>query len=211
MPNKPGPRGNLLIVAAPSGGGKSSLVNALLEADPQLVLSISHTTRAPRRGEQDGEWYHFVDRGEFERLIGKQAFLEHAEVFGHLYGTHAKTVNQQLERGLDIILEIDWQGARQVRAAMPGCRSVFILPPSLEILRQRLTRRATDSEEVIKRRMRDARSEISHWEEFDFLVVNDDFETALADLRAVIGSLRLGRSYQQKQYAPLLAELLGNG
>jgi guanylate kinase len=209
MPSEPETRGNLLIVAAPSGGGKSSLVNALLEGNANLALSISHTTRLPRRGEEDGEWYHFVDRGSFDRMIGDNAFLEHAEVFGNLYGTDALTVNRQLEQGLDIILEIDWQGARQVRASMPGCCSVFILPPSLEVLRQRLTKRATDSDEVIARRMRDARSEISHWQEFDFLVVNDDFETALADLRAILRSLRLGRTYQHEHCAPLLAELLG--
>jgi guanylate kinase len=204
-------RGNLLIVAAPSGGGKSSLVNALLERDRRLVLSISHTTRPPRRGEVNGEWYHFVDDDTFARLVHERTFLEHAEVFGHRYGTHAGMVNGQLERGRDVILEIDWQGARQVRDTVPDSHSVFILPPSLETLRRRLTRRATDSEEVIERRMRDARSEMSHWAEFDFLVVNDDFETALGDLAAIVRSLRLGRSRQQKQHAALLAELLGNG
>jgi guanylate kinase len=208
MSNDQGARGNLLIVAAPSGGGKSSLVNALLERDPRLVLSISFTTRAPRRGEKDGEWYHFADREEFERLVGENAFLEHAKVFGHWYGTHTQTVERQLDQGLDVILEIDWQGARQIRAALPGCHSIFILPPSLATLRQRLTRRATDSDEVIDGRMQEARSEISHWAEFEYLVVNDDFETALADMEAIVRSLRLGLSYQQKQHAALLEELL---
>jgi guanylate kinase len=200
--------GNLLIVAAPSGAGKSSLVNALLESDARLVLSISHTTRTPRPGERDGEWYHFIDQETFDRQAGENAFLEYARVFDHCYGTSAAAVNALLDEGRDVILEIDWQGARQVRAARPECHSIFILPPSLEVLQTRLKRRATDSAEVIARRMRDARSEISHWQEFDFLVVNDDFDTALADLRAIIRSLRLKLPYRQKQYAPLIEELL---
>ncbi len=203
-------RGNLLIVAAPSGGGKSSLVNAALARDERLVLSISHTTRPARHNERDGEWYHFVEHEAFEELLAADAFLEHAEVFGNHYGTHAGMVDQLLGQGLDVILEIDWQGARQVREKVPECHSIFVLPPSLETLRQRLTRRATDSEAVIAHRMEEARSEMSHWAEFDYLVVNDDFDTALADLTAIIRSLRLGRGYQQNQYAPLLAELLGN-
>ena len=204
-------RGNLLIVAAPSGGGKTSLVNALLAADEKLVLSVSHTTRAPRQGEKNGVQYHFVTRDEFMALADKEAFLEHALVFGYHYGTHGKSLEKQLVQGLDVILEIDWQGAMQIRDAFPDCRSVFILPPSLNALRQRLARRATDSEEVINRRMRDAQAEILHWQEFDFLVVNDDFDTALDNLRAILRSLRLGRAHQKKQYAALLAELLGNG
>ncbi|NIP16824.1 MAG: guanylate kinase [Xanthomonadales bacterium] len=205
-----GRRGNLVIVAAPSGGGKSSLVNALLERDPGLVLSISHTTRQPRPGENDGDWYHFTDRESFLRLVDEGAFLEHATVFDNHYGTHAGEVERQLEQGLDVILEIDWQGARQVRAARPETRSIFIVPPSLEVLRQRLSRRATDSDSTIERRMRDAQSEISHWHEFDFVVVNDDFDTALADLEAVFRSLRLAVAYQEKQHDSLLAELLAN-
>lgn len=211
MSNECRARGDLLIVAAPSGGGKTSLVNALLESDSRLALSVSHTTRGPRRGEKDGEHYHFVSAREFGKLAGENAFVEHAEVFGHQYGTHAGLLEQQLSSGLDVILEIDWQGARQVRAKFPDCRSVFILPPSLGVLRERLSRRATDSDEVIAQRMEAARAEISHWQEFDYLVVNDDFDSAFGDLAAIVRSLRLSRPRQQKAYANLLAELLGTG
>ncbi|MDX1698285.1 MAG: guanylate kinase [Thiohalobacterales bacterium] len=204
-------RGDLLIVAAPSGGGKTSLVNALLETDEMLTLSVSHTTRPPRSSEREGEHYYFVDQPEFERLVREDAFLEHAIVFGNHYGTHAGLLAEKLEQGLDVILEIDWQGARQVRERFPGCCSVFILPPSLDTLRERLSRRATDSSEVIARRMEEAKSEMSHWSEFDYLVVNDQFETALDDLQAVVRSLRLARARQQQAHHELLAELLGNG
>lgn len=211
MPSKPKSRGSLLVVAAPSGAGKTSLVNALLEADERLALSVSHTTRPARPGERDGQHYHFVSEQAFQRLVSENAFAEHALVFGHHYGTHAGFVQEQLERGLDVILEIDWQGAQQVRAAIPECRSVFILPPSLEALRGRLARRGTDSESVIAQRMQQARAEISHWREFDYLVVNDRFESALADLQAVLRGLRLARERQQVDNAELLAELLGSG
>ena len=211
MPSKPKSRGSLLVVAAPSGAGKTSLVNALLEADERLALSVSHTTRPGRPGERDGQHYHFVSEQAFERLVSENVFAEHALVFGHRYGTHAGFVEEQLERGLDVILEIDWQGAQQVREAIPDCRSVFILPPSLEALRGRLARRGTDSDSVITQRMQQARAEISHWREFDYLVVNDRFENALADLQAVLRGLRLARDRQQVDNAELLAELLGSG
>lgn len=211
MSNDPPARGNLLIVAAPSGGGKTSLVNALLETDSRLALSVSHTTRPPRRGEQDGEHYHFISTDAFQKLVDDNAFVEHASVFGHQYGTHAGLLDKQLASGLDVILEIDWQGARQARAAFPECRSAFILPPSLEVLRERLSRRATDSTDVIARRMQAAKAEISHWQEFDFLIVNDRFESALDDLAAIVRGLRLSRSRQQQKYANLLAELLATG
>ncbi len=204
-------KGNLFIIAAPSGGGKTSLVSALLSADSRLVLSVSHTTRMPRRGEHDGVQYHFINQLAFNALVDEGAFLEHATVFSNSYGTHAGTLQQQLERGLDVILEIDWQGAAQVREKFPDCCSIFILPPSYEILRQRLSRRAQDSEEVINHRMRNAQGEISHWAEFDFIVVNEDFDSALADLKNIMDCARLGRSHQQDQHALLLAELLGNG
>jgi len=211
MSNESRARGNLLIVAAPSGAGKTSLVKALLEADPGLALSVSHTTREPRPGEQDGVHYHFASEEEFAMTVESGVFLEHAQVFGHRYGTHGGLVAERLDEGYDVILEIDWQGARQVRERAPGCHSIFILPPSLTALRQRLSSRGTDSEEVIASRMRQAREEISHWDEFDYLVVNDRFEEALADLQAIVRSLRLAHSRQARIKAALLAELLGSG
>lgn len=201
----------LFIIAAPSGGGKTSLVNALLSADHRLALSVSHTTRPPRPSEVDGQHYHFTDRSRFEQLVADDAFLEHATVFGHAYGTHAGALQAQLDQGLDVILEIDWQGAAQVRAAFPASRSVFILPPSLEVLRERLSRRGQDSAAVIAQRMQEAQAEISHWDEFDYLVVNEDFQDALSDLQAIIRACRLGREVQGRQHTALLAELLGNG
>ena len=204
-------RGDLFIIAAPSGGGKTSLVSALLAADPRLALSVSHTTRTPRMGEEDGRQYHFVGTNTFRKLLDQGAFLEHATVFGNSYGTHAGALQLQLEQGFDVILEIDWQGAAQVRKKFPGCCSIFILPPSYEVLRQRLSHRAQDSEEVINRRMRDAQAEISHWAEFDYLVINEDFETALLEMKTIMDCTRQGRNHQQDQHAMLLAELLGNG
>ncbi|NND45053.1 MAG: guanylate kinase [Xanthomonadales bacterium] len=201
----------LFVIAAPSGGGKTSLVNALLSADPGLALSVSHSTRPARPGEVDGQHYHFTRPEDFERMAREGAFLEHAIVFGHAYGTHAGALQQQLDEGFDVILEIDWQGAAQVRAAFPEACSIFILPPSLAVLRERLSRRGQDSAEVIEGRMREAQAEISHWREFDYLVVNEDFEHALGDLRAIIRARRLGREPQAKRYTDLLAELLGNG
>ena len=211
MSNKSRSRGDLLIVSAPSGGGKTSLVNALLAADDRLSLSVSHTTRKPRPGERDGEHYHFVDDGVFDGLVAEDAFLEHAVVFGNRYGTHEGLLTQKLEQGLDVVLEIDWQGARLVRERFRDCASIFILPPSLTALQDRLFRRATDSPDVIRKRMDQAKSEMSHWPEFDFLVINDQFESALEDLKAVLRSLRLARGRQQKDHHELLAELLGNG
>jgi guanylate kinase len=211
MSNKSRSRGDLLIVSAPSGGGKTSLVNALLAADDRLSLSVSHTTRKPRPGERDGEHYHFVDDGVFDGLVAEDAFLEHAVVFGNRYGTHEGLLTQKLEQGLDVVLEIDWQGARLVRERFRDCASIFILPPSLTALQDRLFRRATDSPDVIRKRMDQAKSEMSHWPEFDFLVINDQFESALDDLKAVLRSLRLARGRQQKDHHELLAELLGNG
>ncbi len=204
-------RGKLFIIAAPSGGGKTSLVNRMLAVDPELVLSVSHTTRKPRRGEVDGTQYHFVDLEVFRQLVRQNAFLEHALVFGNHYGTHAGALESQLEKGLDVILEIDWQGAAQVRKIFPQCCSIFILPPSLEVLRQRLSGRPQDSEEVINRRMHEAQTEISHWAEFDYLVVNEDFDTALEDLKTIRACTRLGKNHQQEEYAQLLADLLGKG
>ena len=177
---------HLLIIAGPSGVGKSTLIKNLLDTSPSLRLSISCTTRQRRPAEQEGRDYFFVDRAEFERRIAAGAFLEYAQVFDNYYGTLKAQVEGLLVEGHDVILEIDWQGARQVRASMPECASIFILPPSLAELERRLRGRATDSDEVIERRLRDARSDMSHWHEFDFVVVNEDFARALDDLEAVI-------------------------
>jgi len=204
-------RGSLFIIAAPSGGGKTSLVNALLKQDPRLILSVSHTTRPARPGEIDGQHYHFVSETEYEEMVRNGDFMEHARVFDHYYGTNRKSVAQQLEQGRDVILEIDWQGARQVRAVFPDCCCIFIIPPSLESLRKRLTGRGQDSAEVIQRRMRDARAEISHWAEFDQLVVNDNFDTALEDLLAIINDHRKRRPHKANKNYQLLAQQLGKG
>lgn len=202
---------NLFVVAAPSGGGKTSLISALLDKDRRVRLSVSHTTRPPRPGEQDGVHYYFVDEATFLRLIGQDAFLEHAKVFDCYYGTGRKAVEQQLAAGFDVLLDIDWQGARQIRAAFPACRSIFIIPPSLEVLRQRLVNRGQDSKKVIDRRMRDARAEISHWDEFDFIIINDDFDEALADLQSVIQRGKPRRTRTKELSREILAELLGTG
>jgi len=200
--------GTLYIVAAPSGAGKSSLVNALLEREPGIALSISHTTRPPRPADVDGQHYHFVNRGVFERLIHEKAFLEHAEVFGNLYGTSRAAVEPQLAEGRDVLLEIDWQGARQVRAVRPDCVSVFILPPSREELERRLRTRAADSVATIARRLAESREEIAHAGDFDYVVVNDQFGDALADLRAIVTSRRLRREAQLARHSALISDLL---
>ena len=198
------------MVAAPSGGGKTSLIKALLEKDEKISLSVSHTTRPPRPGEVDGVHYHFVDERAFQELLEQNAFLEHARVFDHLYGTGREAVLRQLKMGNDVILDIDWQGARQIRATLPTCSTIFITPPSLELLRQRLTRRGQDSAVTIRRRMRDAQAEISHWGEFDFVIINDEFDHALSDLHSVIRRGRPVRESGKKQNAKILAELLRN-
>jgi guanylate kinase len=199
------------VVSAPSGGGKTSLVNALLEADDKVRLSVSHTTRAPRPGEKNGVHYHFVSEDEFLAVLENDAFLEHAEVFGHRYGTGKEAVERQLAAGFDVLLDIDWQGARQIRDNFPSCRTVFIVPPSIRELRRRLTGRGQDSEETIEKRMREARSEISHWDEFDFLIVNDRFDEALADLRSIIRSGAPVRDEDGSRKRKILAELLETG
>jgi guanylate kinase len=178
--------GRLFILSAPSGAGKTSLANALVESDPDIEFSVSHTTRAPRPGERDGVHYHYVSMAEFERLIGEGVFLEHAQVFGNRYGTSRRAVEAMLKAGKSVLLDIDWQGARAVKRAMPEAVGVFILPPSREALRERLTRRGQDSAEVIERRMREATAEMSHFHEFDHVIINDVFDAALADLRAVV-------------------------
>lgn len=201
-------QGQLYIVAAPSGAGKTSLVAALLRHLNQLEVSVSHTTRAPRPGEVDGVNYHFTSSAYFQQLIAEEVFFEWAEVFGNFYGTSQQSVEARLAAGVDVILEIDWQGAQQVRQKMPQALSIFILPPSLEALQQRLTQRGQDSAEVIAGRMAQAQSEMSHWAEFDYLVINDDFDQALADLSAIFQAQRLTRERQARVQQARLTNLL---
>ncbi len=204
-----GGRGRLFVIAAPSGAGKTSLVKALLERRPELRVSISHTTRARRATEQEGREYYFVPVPQFQQLVAEGRFLEHARVFDNFYGTSRETVERLLETGTDVVLEIDWQGARQVRAALPECRTIFILPPSRRALEERLRTRNTDSDEVIARRLQDAVSDMSHWNEFDYVVVNDSFENAVADLTRVVAGQDEALRSTRPGLAPLLRELLG--
>jgi len=183
--------GILFVVSAPSGAGKTSLVKALLEQDAGLALSVSCTTRPPRTGEVDGVHYHFIERGRFEAAVAAGEFMEHAEVFGNLYGTRESDLRSHLASDGDLILEIDWQGARQVRERFSEAVSLFVLPPSLTELERRLHGRGTDSEEVIARRLAQARDDLGHWSEYDYLVVNDRFESALQDLGAIVRAERL--------------------
>ena len=200
--------GTLYIISAPSGAGKTSLVKALIDAEPQIRVSVSHTTRAMRPGEADGVNYHFVEREEFVKMIEHGDFLERAEVFGNLYGTSQSHLQQTLDEGHDLILEIDWQGAEQVRQVMPKARSIFILPPSQEALRQRLDNRGQDSDDIIDGRMREAVSEMSHYVDYDYLIINDDFAHALDDLKAIFRANQLQQKRQQQRFGKLLAELL---
>ncbi|CAN7392099.1 guanylate kinase [Pseudomonas sp. LjRoot71] len=200
--------GTLYIISAPSGAGKTSLVKALIDSEAQIRVSVSHTTRAMRPGEVDGVNYHFVSREQFHAMLDKTAFLEHAEVFGNLYGTSQDWVKQTLIDGFDLILEIDWQGAQQVRRLMPEAKSIFILPPTQEALRHRLTNRGQDSGEIIERRMREAVSEMSHYVEYDYLLINDDFAHALSDLKAIFRANQLLQAPQQQRHSGLLSELL---
>ena len=201
--------GTLFIVAAPSGAGKTSLVRALIDDDPTLALSVSYTSRPPRPAETDGVHYHFVDRQHFLAMATAGDFYEYAEVHGDLKGTARSAVQPLLDAGRDVLLEIDWQGARLVRELKADCRSIFILPPSTTELERRLRSRAQDSEAVIARRLANSREEIAHAHEFDFIVVNDDFQTALADIRAIIRAQRLRQTLQGRRHADLIAELLG--
>ncbi|OOZ42308.1 guanylate kinase [Solemya pervernicosa gill symbiont] len=200
--------GTLYIVSAPSGAGKTSLVKALIERDATIKVSVSHTTRASRPGEVDGVNYHFTEIERFKALVEAGDFLEHAQVFDNFYGTSKGAVEQQLAAGDDVILEIDWQGARQVQEMMPECVTIFILPPSREALRERLTGRGTDSDEIIDRRMRDAESEMSHFDEFEFVVINDQFEAALDDLQAIFNANRLRREAQDASLQARMSDLL---
>ena len=200
--------GSLFIVTAPSGAGKTSLVKALLEKTAGLEVSVSYTTRKPRPGEQDGVDYHFVDVPTFERMIAQGVFLEYAKVFENYYGTSREKVAEKLQHGVDLILEIDWQGARQVRTFFPNALGIFVLPPSRAVLEQRLRNRQTDSDDVINRRLCEAVSDMSHYAEFEFVVVNTDFERALFEMQAIVAAQRLRLSTSQQRLAPLLPDLL---
>lgn len=201
--------GRLYVIAAPSGAGKTSLVRALMEREPQLRFSVSYTTRKPRATEIEGQDYHFVDAARFAQMIENGEFLEHARVFDNSYGTALATVREALDRGGQLLLEIDWQGAAQVRARLPDSHGIFILPPSRRSLEERLRSRSTDSDEVIARRLRDSVSDMAHWREFDYVVVNQDFERAVGDLQAIVhgrgGPLRADRAEVARLAAQLLA------
>jgi guanylate kinase len=201
-------RGTLYIVAAPSGAGKSSLVNACLARDPAIRLSISFTSRAPRPGERQGEHYHFVDVDTFQRMVAAGDFFEHALVHGDWKGTARQSVEPQLEAGNDVLLEIDWQGARQVRGQVPEAVSVFILPPSRAALEQRMRTRGQDSEQVIRQRLAAAQEEMSHYGEFDYLIVNENFQTAVDEMCSIFAASRLRRHVQVMRHERLIAALL---
>src|SRR5690554_1959916 len=200
-------KATLFVISAPSGAGKTSLVKALTNQMRHTQVSISHTTRAMRPGEKDGVDYHFINLEEFVELLDKNTFLEHAQVFGNYYGTSQQWVEKTLQQGIDVILEIDWQGAQQVARLMDCCR-ICILPPSIDALQQRLTARGQDNSDTISHRMAQAQEEISHFAEADYLVINDDFETALAELKAIIVSQRCRTILQQRKSSELLQHLL---
>lgn len=203
-------RGTLYIVAAPSGAGKSSLVNACLARDSGICLSISFTSRAPRPGERHAEHYHFIAADEFERRVEAGEFFEHARVHGDWKGTAKQSVEPQLAAGKDVLLEIDWQGARQVRQKVPGAVSIFILPPSRDALNQRMHKRGQDSEDTITKRLAAAREEMSHYGEFDYLIVNEDFDTAVSEMCAILTASRLRRDAQVARHGKLITALLAN-
>jgi guanylate kinase len=199
--------GHLLVISAPSGGGKTSLVRALLQATRDLCVSVSHTTRTQRAGETDGADYYFINHSRFEQMVNDDDFLEHAKVFDHRYGTARSAITAHLSAGTDVILEIDWQGARSIRGAVRDTISIFILPPSVAELERRLRGRG-DSAANVQRRMRDAVSEMSHYHEYDYLVINDDFDNALTALSAIITAARHRRPVQQARNTALLSELV---
>lgn len=201
-------RGTLYTISAPSGAGKTSLVKALLETVENIRVSVSHTTRTMRPGEEDGINYHFVDETTFVTMLNNNAFLEHARVFNHYYGTAQAWVEELLAQGKDVILEIDWQGAEQVRRLLPDCIGIFVLPPSPQALEERLTGRGQDDSEVINHRLAEAQKEMSHFVESDYLIINDDFDTAVSELQAIILSQRLRIERQQQKNCKLLKDLL---
>ena len=201
-------KGTLYIISAPSGAGKTSLVRAVVEMLPNVVVSVSHTTRKMRDGEVNGKDYHFIDAAQFEQMVADGDFLEHASVFGNSYGTSRAHIQDQLSSGKDVILEIDWQGARQIRQLLSDSRSIYILPPSVQTLRQRLRGREQDSDDVIEARMHEAVSEMTHYAEFDYIVINDDFDQARDELASIFVCNRLRLERQQQKHAALLADLL---
>jgi guanylate kinase len=203
-----GKRGKLFVIAAPSGAGKTSLVRALMQRRPALRFSISYTTRKQRPNERHEHDYFFVDKAEFERMVAAGDFLEHARVFDNYYGTSRRQVEQLLDESQDVLLEIDWQGAQQIRRTLPECRTIFVLPPSRAALEQRLRNRGTDSEEVIARRLRDSLADLSHWNEFDYIVVNDDFDRATDDLEAIVTGKGEHLRRDRAELRELLATLL---
>lgn len=200
--------GNLFIVSAPSGAGKSSLIQALLKRHSDMQVSVSHTTRAPRPGEQDGVHYHFISVDEFKALIAKDEFFEWAEVFGNYYGTSKSTIRDSLSRGIDVFLDIDWQGARQIKAQESSAKGIFILPPSLAELEQRLNKRGQDSSEVIAKRMAQAHSEMSHADEYEYLIINDNFDSALNEFERIVLAQRNSFGSQASKHQALLTQLL---
>lgn len=200
--------GNLYVIAAPSGTGKTTLVKALVDALPKITVSISHTTRPKRPNEMHGINYYFVDEAEFERLIAHGDFLEHATIFNHLYGTSKTWVEQTLAKGIDVILEIDWQGQQQIKQLFKDSISIFILPPSIEDLRNRLIKRNQDNQDIIQMRLADVKETVSHVHDFDYIVINDDFTHALSELKTIIQSGRLQEPRQSAKYAALISDLM---
>lgn len=203
-------KGTLYIISAPSGAGKTSLVKALLGTMSEVVVSLSHTTRARRDEEVDGREYHFIDQQTFDQMVASDEFLEHANVFGNKYGTSRQHLQEQLLLGRDVILEIDWQGARQIRQLMGDCKSIFVLPPTMQALSDRLIGRGQDTEQTIELRMTEAKSEMTHYAEFDYIVINDDFDTTVAELASIFVSNRLLADAQQQRHSERLAELLAS-
>ncbi len=201
-------KGTLFVISAASGAGKTSLVKSVLQHVSDIEVSVSHTTRASREGEVDGVDYHFVDKETFQAMVNGSEFIESATVFGNMYGTSRQHIQEQLLKGKDVILEIDWQGARQIRQLMNDCRTIYVVPPSVAVLRERLTSRGQDDESVINQRMQEAISEMSHYVEFDYLIINDDFDEARDNLAAIIKGNRMLHEHQQQKHADLLAKLL---